>query len=860
MSQTPPYEFPPYPESVSEESSPSESQLGQTFKSIGWLNDRSEYGGAPLYSPGSKPNQDNKKTATSTEQAKGKELTRDKEASKTKASTKHQEPARDSKPTRNEAARAKHLPLDDESSLMDASSNFASNVNTPQGQPPVPQTIRPTTYSYGGGVAFPSSNSSHHHHQGPRYPNAYQQPPMNRYHGPSSSTHSSALTSISSYQHPGDTRIPGEEESVHMSRVIANRIANCTIWFSRSPGVPGDRIARHTQMMNEISQLTTSIVHGLRAERDDARSRFLEEQKRLRQALTNENTALNRNKSLDADLAKALDREKALKTETEELTNKLKSTKEEFEATGKAAYQFMEHHKELVAKLRKRDDEQYETIKELEATEKRLRSRNAELAKKAGEKPEEGSTSQHDSKSRAQTESRQDFSAPSVPASHQENKSKIASVSENRPSPPARSADQQYLLAMLQTKYGAAKDDAKEAKDAKDIKGVKDVKEEPKTKALTNFNPKAPEWKPTLSERRILNPATIRSGSPAGDGNPNNWLVRQGDRSVAVASSDHRSRAVATSSKQSKQVVSASGQASKNVPDTSIARNKDDWEIPDIYNGIEHLVSLVKGFIVSCHTKGNEAPKVSDDMLARKEPLTWEYLVNLVFNGRDHQQARNHLLFLMSVPIYRPYIIMRVIFDFLCKKVFSPQVFLGIDPDMDKHLAALQDRILAFSSNNSRSNARERQGVVNDHARIIRHALRDPSMTERVAKFREESVDRYSKMMAVLLHPMRATSVSEEEALKGLRILVSVSWEISSKVWISGMTLNYCFPPIASKFSTGTMDAANLHQFNCTQDELQHTQARLCFAITPALSVRDERNEANTQVTGLRKANVLVMK
>lgn len=89
---------------------------------------------------------------------------------------------------------------EEESQLLSASNSFAANAGP---QPPIPQSVPPMNYRYGGGVAFPSTGAQ-------KQPTGTQ--PVSRYRDSFSSNTSSAFTSSAAFQ-SGDARVAGEDVS-----------------------------------------------------------------------------------------------------------------------------------------------------------------------------------------------------------------------------------------------------------------------------------------------------------------------------------------------------------------------------------------------------------------------------------------------------------------------------------------------------------------------------------------------------------------------------------------------------------------------------------------------------------------------
>ncbi|KAL7624265.1 hypothetical protein AAE478_005825 [Parahypoxylon ruwenzoriense] len=738
------------------------------------------------------------------------------------------------------------LQSEEESQLITASDAFG-NQTGPFVQPAVPQSVPPSTYHMG---AVLSSYVS---------PQTSNQPAMGGYRGSFSSS-----GSRTSGWHSANTRpVDSIEPSLQISRIIQARILTAIQYIRVSPGINNELATRHQQILQEIGQLIGSALQNLRIERDAAIHDKDANYEKFKRALYDETIVKEQRDKLQADLKLSIEREKSLKNELEICEGRVQSLRRQLGAIERDATLFQEHHTKVTDDWTKQDDRHFKQIISLETEIKRLRARNCELAEKAGVPKDEASVAAPE------------FPSPSVPESvwnANAGSSRNAKRVVKSGLDPKDAAD---LLARLRAIHNITDDDEKES----------DTAHRPST---FKPNPKAPAWTPGESKTRKDGPKTPQkpntesvlaqtgtreSANRTPVGGPSNWpalVPKNKDKGKdIVPRSASRSQAV---EKTPVDVTRGNAQAKGKTPEvaltaagpsrahpratqrTTIARDKEQWELEDIHDAIEHLYGLTKGYVVNCHSKKDEAPKVANNMLEIKEPSTWFYMLSLLYH--DPVQAANHLSYLLSIPVYRPYLVMRIALDYIFKKMISPQVFLGFSSTVDKHLSALQGQIMSFNQPGQRSNARARQRVVAEHARIIFHALKDKNM----ARFRYETIERHTQMMAMILQPLRSKMVTDEEAIKSLRIVTSVTWEITTKIWTSGMTMHYTFPDCAAKYSFGTMDAINGRQMASSPEELQFSQTRISFVISPILSLRDERDEGQIKCHALRKAEVLVMK
>lgn len=583
----------------------------------------------------------------------------------------------------------------------------------------------------------------------------------------------------------------------------------CSQFVSRMSHVPANIANQHQRLCQEISQLLNSLVQNLIHERDTARAARVQEEVHIKyQQLVQVHSSLEAERnSLEKRLHYSLEREKSTQRELKDWEIRVENKVKQLESLEEKAKEFQERHTKAASEWEKQDKRSFKQIQALENEVKKLRSRVAMLAEKANVSADEALKIEPN-----------EFPSPSIPA---------LSV------PSHRSLDKdttQDLIARL-INPGAKESSEKGS-------GFKP-------------NPKAPAWKPTGSSK------TSKVGAGSALGNPSNW--------PALVSPDAVSTGVAPSSSGSPDSSDSSGMIPAVVtqgdlaPKTHIARLKDDWDIHDIRDATEHLYALTKGYIVHCHLKVGDSSLVPDDKLAVQERPTWTYLLNLAFS--DPQQAEVHVRYLLSVDSYRQHIVMRIILDYIFKKMLSPRVFLGISSEIDEHLSALQDKIADLGQPEGPQNsaqARARQRVLEQHARVIGYAVN----SEKAEKFKDGTIKRHAEILCRILKPLRCKSIDDEKATRLLQLITDVTWEISAKVWASGLTLNYQFFECGSGFTSNTMEAINAGPLGYSSKELQAaSHLRVSFVATPMLTVRDERKEGeDVVVQGVKKAAVLIMK
>lgn len=122
---------------------------------------------------------------------------------------------------------------------------------------------------------------------------------------------------------------------------------------------------------------------------------------------------------------------------------------------------------------------------------------------------------------------------------------------------------------------------------------------------------------------------------------------------------------------------------------------EEDWTPGDVREAIAHLCEMAKGIVFNLH-RASISPNVPDDLLHIQEPEIWALLNSIVYP--DKPEGAAHTRFLLTTEQYRPYVIQRVILDYIFKTFMTPDIFLGFSPETDKQLRALQSKIVTFAS------------------------------------------------------------------------------------------------------------------------------------------------------------------
>ncbi|KAI1279821.1 hypothetical protein F5Y07DRAFT_387422 [Xylaria sp. FL0933] len=730
-------------------------------------------------------------------------------------------------------------PSDEEKALVRASVNFGSLKDPFAETPGVPQSVHPGAYAQRAAFVQPTPSRANNGFN--RFQNAQS---LGRYRSSTAAITSHSVPrfrpglGVNTFNNGG--LLPDEPDLPSCQQVFTS-IMTATQYVNVSPGMSSQTQAQLTSLLQEISQGFSSVTVRLRQQRDEANRGKEDEHERYKRAMQ-EGTELRRgleslqalHQKVVAQVSHLTEREKLLKDHIQDLKQQLEITQKQLEALTADAVRFHAHHDKLIENYKEQDEKHFMAMTELENEVKALRtSTNASNA--------------------------DSFSTPNQPTSMSNVTSRNYNSSSPKPHPKLTERDASLLLNGLH----------KTAEQA-----VRNFSQMSKKDGFVP-NPQAPAWAPP-SERP--QGATDRAKSSAQAD-----AEKQDDSSSGKSRNSGNSGEVILYTGNSNQTKSSMApyvgppahggaptftrtpfgvvfgeyptvEENARLPgDKMIPREKEEWEVVDVQRAMAHLYDLCKGYVANCHM--HSPPNVAFDKLKEQESYTWHYLMQQVYKDPEH--AAGHLNYLLSTKVFVPYLIQRTCVDYLLKKLLTPQVFLGFSDQMDGHLRALQSQLANIADSRDRpTNIRNRQRVIEDHAKLIKAI----AMSEDVSEFRKRTVDRHANIMSALLDPCRAQGTSAELAQKFLRIMVAACWDISIKVWSSGKTLHYVFPECANKFSPGTMEALNGHHMAASPDELVVSQCRVSLVVTPTMTLRDDRDAARMQCFAVHKAQVLVMK
>ncbi|KAI0484454.1 hypothetical protein GGR56DRAFT_679943 [Xylariaceae sp. FL0804] len=742
---------------------------------------------------------------------------------------------------------------DDENALAMASSAFGNPLEDPFLKTPgVPRSVAPYSFN-----ANASTNGNGNLFAG------YMQRPSTAFPRSSTAQFNNGNQAVTRYRESGSFSSNNSFGSAHVSNTIASGLPShlqgrggsalngfrppasgpvdrfqpqveeiqrgvmtAAQYISISAGIAPSIVKRNSSMLQVVAQQLSILVSGLRADRDQAVSQREDE---FRGQLLEAAEARRARDVANETLAQTRGREQLLAEHIDTLKSQLEVANRQIKTVREEASRFHDHHKKITDGYKKADETHFYEIDNLENKLKNAMEENKRLSNAM-------SLVKIDS-----TDEPTSQTGPHSDATDVKGKGKVVSTLNEK--------DAAMLLEGLK-------------------ESVKNVDKEDDNGEGGAFvpNPKAPAWTPhtgTASSRApnslagsgqlVLASNVGSSGRPRTVGPP----PRRGtDASQLTGPSS-------TQSSGAQQMASAmkwgpgggfppQQQPAKMTTTTAMPRHKETWEPDDVQVAIDHLLQMVKGYVAQNHMADPAGQRHAPNFahVERAEPNTYGYLLNMAYP--DREQAASHLRYLFDNDAYVPFVIQRMVTDYVFKRVVAPGVFLGFSEEKDGHMSAMQD-IIANLHDTTRSVSRPRQRVIEEHALLIESVTKDAGF----AAFRAAQTTRITALLTCLLEPLRSACVDRERALRSTRVLVAAALDVAARVWTSAVTLHSVFPECGAKFAVGTMTPLNASQFGArSASELQYSQVRICLTVTPTLTLRDEREGSRLRCYGVHRAEV----
>jgi len=106
-------------------------------------------------------------------------------------------------------------------------------------------------------------------------------------------------------------------------------------------------------------------------------------------------------------------------------------------------------------------------------------------------------------------------------------------------------------------------------------------------------------------------------------------------------------------------------------------------------------------------------------------------------------------------------------------------------------------------------------------------------------QFCSDRISHHSKRLRDILSPLLNQEASREDAGRDLGAIVIQAWETTVKMWSSRLQFQINFPEAGAKFVAASMIAKD--QRGVDPMQLQIRQARIKLAVTPVVTMRDDR-------------------
>ncbi|KAK4239051.1 hypothetical protein C8A03DRAFT_32906 [Achaetomium macrosporum] len=323
----------------------------------------------------------------------------------------------------------------------------------------------------------------------------------------------------------------------------------------------------------------------------------------------------------------------------------------------------------------------------------------------------------------------------------------------------------------------------------------------------------------------------------------------------------HQSAATSASSRHSIELrpgdrfnVDEKGSPKERKRDTPRPVQRTDPEDPEALKWAEEfntLFSMIRGFCVQYF---HDLPAIDGDWKARIQAQVngylWDYVCRICAN--DQESARGeHALHLLKDRRSRPYIIQRLIFQYIFTSMLAPKAWSDYSKDSDEKLERLEKELQTIDP----SKTHERQTLIDRRAKLITDIVEGAD----AARFRSHKItshtDQLKDMLAAFL-PHDKDSKVAKDAVYDISVIASTAWDMSAKVLQSRLTFQHVFNDVNARFSCEMHEALD-SQADPHVLQREHVHIKLC--VTPVITMRKDHG-LSIDTKNVLKAGVLVMK
>ncbi|KAJ4397951.1 hypothetical protein N0V85_006412 [Neurospora sp. IMI 360204] len=268
---------------------------------------------------------------------------------------------------------------------------------------------------------------------------------------------------------------------------------------------------------------------------------------------------------------------------------------------------------------------------------------------------------------------------------------------------------------------------------------------------------------------------------------------------------------------------------------------------------LTHLLTVViRAFTHKYFSK--PMPEV-ESRIRKESSSLFLYMCDLVYPGRGRKIGESHVSFLLNDDVSRPYLVERLLVQYIVGTMLQSDGWTGYEPSVDKEMASLSARLKDSSGAQNHSKTHERQAMVDRQAELVKTMVDHPKWAEFKNYKVNDHYQRFKKMVGPFLPPGPKSDV-RDEALFDLFSIAEKAWSIAQMGWESRMTYVYLWSETCSKFVEANHTALNSDMNGAM---LQQRQMRISLVVTPGVTMRDDSRGMNIGTSLVRRSDVLVM-
>ncbi|KAK0703258.1 hypothetical protein B0T26DRAFT_876318 [Lasiosphaeria miniovina] len=282
------------------------------------------------------------------------------------------------------------------------------------------------------------------------------------------------------------------------------------------------------------------------------------------------------------------------------------------------------------------------------------------------------------------------------------------------------------------------------------------------------------------------------------------------------------------------------------IPDDPVSE-APDAEAVQWAKEFSRMFNLVLGFCNS-YMQTPAARDIVQHIKTSSPPL-WKYMCRVI-SPADEAAGEAQATALLKDAKTRPHLVQRLIAQHMVLFMFSAEGWLEFDTEHD----AVMKQLTSQLSSKAVIKPHERQAIVDRQAELVQ------SMTvhDKWASFRQYKVNDHFQKLKKMMGPLvcaRPSHNMHQEAFYDLHNVTTSAWDLSAKLVLSRLTFSYMWNDTGAKYSNESHVAIENREDPVI---LQIKQARIKLAVTPIITMRDDRGLA-VMPKCLSKSKVLII-